>query len=105
MYLTEVGAVFSAYALLRAEIKDHDFAEIRVLGFLLLALCIIEPTWGIVLWGALAPLGAIYPVGYMIGLMAAYYYSYPLLDFALLVLYVIGGWKSWKRADQVLRGI
>jgi hypothetical protein len=34
----------------------------------------------------------------------ANYFSFYLLQLTLPVLYIVGGWRSWRRARQVLSG-
>jgi hypothetical protein len=102
-YTPRMLGVFLAYRLLRAEIRDYDFEEVRSLGFMLLALCIIDISWRFVWQYALYPRD-FSDQAYFALVMNAFYFSYVLLDFAVLAFYAIGGWKSWRRANQVLDG-
>jgi hypothetical protein len=105
MYLPEVLAVFLAYRMLRVEVGDYRFGELRNLGFALLKLCIAELSWRMFFLVALNPLGALLPSPFQAFLMIFYYYcSYLVLESVLLLLYVRGGWQNWRRAGQVLEG-
>lgn len=103
-YVPPALGVLLAYRLLRAEIGDYDFGEVRDLVFLLLILSVIEFSWRIIFLQIINPLYAVLPPSTYAFFLTWFYDSYLLLDFLLAVSYGVSGLQSWRRARQVLKG-
>jgi hypothetical protein len=103
-YLPATLGVLLASQLLRAEISEYEFTELRNLIFVLLILSVIEFSWRVIFvwlinppWDVLAPATIDF-------FDTMFYRPYLLLDFLLALSYGVSGLQSWRRASQVLKG-
>ena len=95
-----VGVGVGLY-LLRKEFPKYDFHELRIFGYILVVLCVIDISFRTLYQLLVSPLMFNPAMIILLPLFGQFYWTFTLV---ILITYLVVGWWFIRRADQVLEG-